>query len=87
MGSIGNEAGRETLPFIRHCMHIAAGVTVSLRKFAGPLCSFVGKGASYHCKTIFSQWSVVSEADNDRQQPPAFLRRRIIAHKELDTWS
>ena len=55
---------------------IAAGVTVSLRKFAGPLRSFTGKGAGYHCKTIFSHCSVVSEAENDRQQPAAFLRRR-----------
>ena len=52
------------------------GVTVSLRRFAGPLHSFVGKGVSYHCKTIFSQYSVVSEAENDRQQPAAFLRHR-----------
>ena len=51
------------------------GVTVSLRKFAGLLRSFVGKGASYHCKTIFFQCSVVSEAENDGQQPAAFLRR------------
>ena len=53
---------------------IAAGVTVSLRKFASPLHSFVGKRASYHCKTTFSQCSVVSEAENDHQQPAAFFR-------------
>ena len=51
------------------------GVTVSLLKFASLLRSFVGKGASYHCRTIFSQCSMVSEAENDRQQPAAFLLR------------
>ena len=54
----------------------AAGVTVSLRNIASPLRSFVEKEESYYCKTLFSQFSVVSEAENDPQQPAAFLRRR-----------
>ena len=63
--------GNASVYSILHGTLIAAGVTVSLRKFAGPLRSFAGRGASYHCKTIFSQCSVVSEAENDCQQPAA----------------